>query len=157
MTATALGDVVEGTVHAAVEIAAPPERVFRALTQPGELAAWWGSPETYETFDWSIDLRPGGKWSCSARNAGDRELSTVGGEYRAVEPPRLLEFTWLASWEQFLPSVVRIEIQPTALGARVVVRHQGQFASAEARAGTDDGWKLVLGWLVARLTAEVSP
>jgi uncharacterized protein YndB with AHSA1/START domain len=34
---TAVADVQAGTVHATVEIAAPPESVFRALTDPGEL------------------------------------------------------------------------------------------------------------------------
>ena len=156
MSATAVGEVIEGTVHAVVNIAAPPERVFRALTQPGELAAWWGSPELYQTFDWSVDLRPGGKWSCSARTTADQKLATVGGEYRAIEPPHLLEFTWLASWEEFRPSVVRIEIQATSGGARVVVVHRGQFANAEARDGIDDGWKRVLGWMADHLAREVS-
>ena len=31
-----------GVARATVDIAAPPERVFRALTDPAELAEWWG-------------------------------------------------------------------------------------------------------------------
>ena len=155
MSATAVADIVAGTIHAVVEIAAPPERVFRALCEPEELAAWWGSADTYRTFDWSIDLRPGGRWSASARTQTDENISTVRGEYRTVEPPRVLEYTWEASWEQFVPTLVRIEIEPTPVGARVTVIHSG-FAAAAAREGHAEGWKRVLGWLVAHIQ-EVSP
>jgi uncharacterized protein YndB with AHSA1/START domain len=151
-SATAVADVAAGTVHAAVEIAAPPDRIFRALTDPRELPEWWGSPDTYRTFDWSVDLKPGGQWSCSARTP-DQELSTVRGEYRAIDPPRLLEFTWLASWEQFLPSVVRIEIEPTRTGARVTIVHRGGGQSDESYHGLADGWKRVLGWLSDRVAS----
>jgi uncharacterized protein YndB with AHSA1/START domain len=157
MSATSVADVAAGTVHAAVDIAAPPERVFRALTDPGELAAWWGSPETYKTFDWSIDLRPGGKWSCRARAAGGDEISTVGGEYKAVDPPRLLEYTWLASWEDFAPSTVRIEIAPSPLGSRLTLLHQGRFPSEAAYTGFAEGWKRVLNWMAGHIAPEVSP
>jgi Polyketide cyclase / dehydrase and lipid transport len=62
---TAVADVQAGTVHATVEIAASPESVFRALTDPGELPRWWGSPDVYQTHDWKVDLHtlekvPGG-------------------------------------------------------------------------------------------------
>jgi uncharacterized protein YndB with AHSA1/START domain len=155
MSATAVADVAAGTIHAVVDIAAPPERVFRALTDPGELAAWWGSPETYHTFDWSIDLRPGGAWSCRARNAGAVDISTVRGEYRVVEPPHLLEYTWLASWEEFAPSTVRIEIAPSPLGSRLTLLHRGRFAREEAYAGFAQGWTRVLDWMAAH-AAKVS-
>ncbi len=42
---TAVADVQAGLVRATVDIAAPPEAVFRALTEPGELARWWGSAD----------------------------------------------------------------------------------------------------------------
>jgi uncharacterized protein YndB with AHSA1/START domain len=43
-SARALADVNGGIILAEVEIAAPPERVFRALTQSDEIVRWWGSP-----------------------------------------------------------------------------------------------------------------
>lgn len=157
MSATAVADVAAGTVHAVVDIAAPPERVFRALTDPGELAAWWGSPDTYETFDWAIDLRPGGAWSCRARTAGTGEISTVSGEYKAVDPPRLLEYTWLASWENFAPSTVRIEIAPSPLGSRLTLLHQGRFPTEASYTGFASGWTSVLDWMASHVAREVSP
>ena len=48
-SARALADVNGGIILAEVEIAAPPERVFRALTQSDEIVRWWGSPDAYRT------------------------------------------------------------------------------------------------------------
>ena len=40
---------------------APPERVFRAWTDPNHLAQWWGPKGFTNTFE-EFDLRPGGPW-----------------------------------------------------------------------------------------------
>ena len=69
-----------GVVRAVMEVAASPEKVFRALTDPKELESWWGSDDMYRTFGWVGDLRPGGERSCQARSPGHEELSTVKGE-----------------------------------------------------------------------------
>src|SRR5664279_4965472 len=61
MKAHAIADVTEGIVLARVEIAVPPERVFRAITTE-ELAKWWGSAELYRTTKHTVDLRPGGEY-----------------------------------------------------------------------------------------------
>src|SRR5262245_9545411 len=136
MTATSTIDAAAGVVRAEIEIAASPERVFRALTDPRELASWGGAPDTYQTYDRQVDLRPGGAWSCKARGANSRVTSqanedfTVGGEYRVIDPPRRLEYTWLSSWAPIVTHV-RIDIEPTAGGSRVVVNHTG-FPGEEA-------------------------
>jgi hypothetical protein len=56
--------IVDENIVAEVEIAAPPERVYTALTDPAELAAWWSAEDAYRTFDWESDLRVGGKRNC---------------------------------------------------------------------------------------------
>ena len=43
-----------------IEIAAPPERVFEALTDPAQLMLWWAA--TPEGARWEMDARLGGKW-----------------------------------------------------------------------------------------------
>ena len=42
-------------------IDAPPERVYRALSDPAHLVHWWGPAGFSNTFH-EFDLRPGGKW-----------------------------------------------------------------------------------------------
>jgi uncharacterized protein YndB with AHSA1/START domain len=120
-------------VHAAVEIAAPPDAVFQALTDPDELAAWWGSADSYRTRDWAVDARPGGRWSTRATTpAGD--VGTLGGEFRVVDPPRALEYSWEASWDGGAPTVVRFELAPALVrgvpGTRLTVTHTGANATA---------------------------
>ncbi len=40
---------------------------------------------------------------------------TIHGEYRTIEPPRAIEFTWVADWDDTGTSIVRFDvIQKTA-------------------------------------------
>ena len=118
-------DTTRDAVRAAIEIAAPPERVFEALTDPAQLAAWWGSEETHRAHDWQADVQPGGRWEARTTDAAGRE-GTLGGEYRVVDPPRVLEHTWEASWDE-APTIVRFELAPARVGGvsgtRVTVTH----------------------------------
>ena len=131
-------DTADDTVRSTVEIAAPPEHVFAALTDPRELAEWWGSAHTYRTRDWRVDARPGGGWSVRTIDADGREAS-VHGEYRVVDPPRVLELTWRASWDDFAPTIVRYELVPVTVrgvsGTRITVTHTGVGATACATSG----------------------
>jgi uncharacterized protein YndB with AHSA1/START domain len=145
MTATATIDAARGAVDASVEIGVPRERAFRAFTDPQALERWWGSDDSYRTSDWTLDLRPGGQWSCTARTV-DGHLSSVRGEYITIDPPRLLEFTWSPSWENFAATRVRIEFEEIPTGTRVGIRHTG-FADVGASDGHAKGWIRVLDWL----------
>ena len=148
---TAVADVKARTVHATVELAAAPDAVFRALTDPDELARWWGSPELYQTHDWKLDLRPGGKWSCQARSV--EGTGEVRGEVLAVDPPRLLEVTWEPSWEEYKRSIIRYTLDKVPGGTRLSLFHR-QLPSEASTDGHADGWTRVLGWLVQRLAGE---
>lgn len=75
--ARAVADVTGGTIIATVEIAAPPERVFAAISTD-EITKWWGSPATYQTTEWTAELRVGGRWRSRGRSAdsGSRASSS---------------------------------------------------------------------------------
>jgi uncharacterized protein YndB with AHSA1/START domain len=145
--AQAMADLAAGTIHAQIDIDAPPADVYQALTDPAELAAWWGSPDTYRTFDWAIDLRVGGAWSCQAEDPATGRQSTVRGEYLELDPPHRLAYTWQPSWDNFLATVIRIELQPVPSGTRVRLIHSGFEGRPESCQGHSEGWKRVLGWL----------
>ena len=70
--ARSVADLTAGVILATVEIRAPIERVFRALTDPNELVRWWGSADTYRTEEWTADLRVGtaGALAATAPMAG---------------------------------------------------------------------------------------
>jgi uncharacterized protein YndB with AHSA1/START domain len=48
-----------------IEIAAPPERVFRALTDRAQLIRWWDN-DACKCSVWEMDARVGGKWHFEA-------------------------------------------------------------------------------------------
>jgi uncharacterized protein YndB with AHSA1/START domain len=160
-TATVTPD--QDTVIAEIFIAASPERVFQAITDPRQVPQWWGQKGMYRVTDWKGDLRPGGKWSSIGVGA-DGSSFYVEGEYLEVDPPRLLVHTWNASWATELKTVVRWELEPRSVhglqhsgpqkagtGTLVKIRHTGFASNVKAASDHGEGWKRVLGWAQAFL------
>src|SRR5262249_22069939 len=81
-----------------ITIKASAERIFEALTNPDQRVKWWGSEGRFQTTHMESDLRPGGRWVMRGIGMGGRPFSVVG-EYRSIERPRLLVFTWLPDWQ----------------------------------------------------------
>jgi len=97
--ARAVADLTDGVILAAVEIAAPADRVFRAISSE-EIASWWGSPSTYRVTRWTGDVRPGGwwrsegPWRSEATGAVIHHASGVPHATRAGEAPLLAIYLW---------------------------------------------------------------
>lgn len=148
-------------VLAEIFVAAPPERVFEAMTDPAQRLQWWGAKGQYCITEYHSDLRAGGKWK-SAGVGADGKSFEVTGEYLEVDPPRLIVHTWNPSFAHLLHTVVRIEFIPQDIhglqhrgpqrlgtGTLVKIRHEGfagDFAQAKSHS---EGWKRVLGWVQA--------
>ncbi|HET9953313.1 MAG TPA: SRPBCC domain-containing protein [Polyangiaceae bacterium] len=151
--AHSIADVAQGTILARIDIAAPPERVFRALTSD-ELTKWWGSAEMYRVTEFRIDLRSGGSWRSDGVGA-DGTTFHVGGTVLEFEPPRKLVQTWEPSWETDAPpTTLSYLLEPIETGTRVTVRHTGfsdRVASCESHA---TGWVRVLGWLESYIAPQ---
>jgi len=142
-------------------VAAPPARVFEAITDPAQVPRWWGAQNLYRITDWKADLRVGGKWSSDGVGA-DGKTFRVEGEYLEVDPPRLLVHTWSANWTGGLPTIVRWELEPRGVhglrpsgpqregtGTLLKIRHEGFATIPPAAANHAEGWKRVMGWLAA--------
>jgi uncharacterized protein YndB with AHSA1/START domain len=143
--ARAVADVTEGLILARVDIAAPPERVFRALSS-AEVTAWWGAADQYRTTHWQGDVRPGGQWSTRGVSADGSEFG-VGGEYLVVDPPHLLVHTWVAPWDGNHVTRVTYRLEAVDGGTRVTLRHEGFAGRAASCDQHCEGWERVLGWL----------
>jgi uncharacterized protein YndB with AHSA1/START domain len=146
-------------VVAEVFVAAPPERVFKAITDPSQVPIWWGEKNLYRVTAWKADLRPGGKWQSDGVGA-DGHSFRVEGEYLEVDPPRLLVHTWVASYSGILKTVVRWELEARDVhglqhkgprkmgtGTLVKVKHDGFAGNLEQAKSHGDGWVRVLGWM----------
>lgn len=152
-SARAVADLTGGAIVASVEIAAPPERVFRAVSSE-EIAEWWGSAETYRVTRWTGDVRAGGWWRSEGISAGGQEFA-VGGEILAFEPPRLFVHTWRYEHKPSDVTTVRYQIEAIPGGSRLTVRHDGFTDRADCE-GHTRGWERVLTWLTAFVQASVS-
>jgi len=149
-TAHAVVDLDGGIILAKIDIAAPPERVYRALTDAAEVPTWWGAPEVYRTESWAADLRVGGAWKATSRSV-DGTLFVVGGEYLALDPPRRIVQSWRADWDGGTETRLTITIDPVAAGSRVTVRHEGFAGRRDSCADHGAGWEQVLEWLAKHL------
>jgi uncharacterized protein YndB with AHSA1/START domain len=152
--ARAVADLTEGTIVAMVEIAAPVERVFRALTTD-EITRWWGSDDMYRTTKFTADVRPGGRWRSDGIGAAGDPFH-VEGEFRVVEPPHKLVQTWKAGWDGDNETVITYKLESVDGGTRLTLRHDGFGDRVASCAGHASGWERVLGWLVA-FVAPVAP
>ena len=143
-------------------IAAPPARVFQALTDPAQVPRWWGQQDMYRITEWKGDVRPGGKWS-SVGVGSDGPKFRVEGEYLEVDPPRLWSHTWKSSYNS-PHTVVRFELEPREVhglhpggpkkagaGTIVRLRHEGFGGAPQEAQRHSEGWQRVLGWMQAFL------
>jgi uncharacterized protein YndB with AHSA1/START domain len=142
-------------------IAAPPARVFQAITDPKQTAQWWGQKGLYRLTSTQADVRIGGKWF-SEGVSEKGESFRVEGEYLEIDPPRLLVHTWTPSYSNLRRTVVRWELEPRELhglhhagpakvgtSTLVRIRHSGFAGNIEQCEGHGEGWKRVLGWMQA--------
>jgi uncharacterized protein YndB with AHSA1/START domain len=135
------------TIVKEITIKAPAERVFEALSNPEQRIQWWGSEGRFRTTHVESDLRPGGKWTMCGVGMGGRPFKVVG-EYRAVERPRLLIFTWLPDWQaNASESLVRFDLVEKDGVTTVRLTHSG-LATDSAR-DSHRGWPEILTWLRA--------
>jgi uncharacterized protein YndB with AHSA1/START domain len=130
-----------------ITIDAPAEKVFAALTDPNQLTQWWGEDGSYRTEHMTADLRVGGKWRTTGTTSKG-EAFAVEGEYRAIERPRLLEYTWKHDWGGRVeePTIVRFELTEHNGSTHLQLIHSG-FADVTSRNDHNTGWGTVLGWL----------
>ena len=159
--ATATLSPDQDTVVVEIFIAAPPARVYEAITDPKQVASWWGAKGVYRITENHSELRPGGKW-WSVGVGADGTSFRVEGEYLEIDPPRLLSHTWMGSFSGSLKSTVRWELEPEEVhglhpsgphrlgtGTRVTIRHSGFLGNLEIAKNHGQGWIRVLGWMQA--------
>jgi len=131
------------TIVKEITINAPAERVFEALTNPNQRKEWWGSAGRFETTHVASDLRIGGKWEMSGTGYG--KPFTVKGEYRVIERPRVLAFTWLPSWQvNASETLVRFDLSEKDGITTVRVTHSGLSPEGVK---AHKGWAQILTWL----------
>jgi uncharacterized protein YndB with AHSA1/START domain len=119
----------------------PPERVWRALVEPGELAQWLMPASGFAAV-------AGQRFTMSCDPFGEIEAEVL-----AADPPRRLSLRWVNA--AFGSTVVTFELSAVADGTLLRMEHGGWAdAAAAARDQLDSGWHAKLG---AGLRAVLGP
>jgi uncharacterized protein YndB with AHSA1/START domain len=150
--ARAVADLAEGYVLASVEIAAAPERVFRALVSE-EITAWWVRPGVFDTREWVGTVRVGGRWRAAGLTRGEPYVQE--GEFLEIESPRTLVHTWDGAGTTTRPSTVTYLLERVDRGTRLTLRHVG-FASRDRCQAFAIGWETSFERLAEVLAPELS-
>ena len=120
-------------------LAAPRERVFDALTEPGELTTWWG-PHGFTTPEIDLDLRVGGAYRFTMQPS-EGDVFHLSGEFLAIDPPTSLAYTF--RWDEPDPddrdTVVRLSLHAVS-DATELSLFQSEFATEARLALHRSGW-----------------
>jgi len=118
---------------------APRAAVYRALSDPGELARWWG-PRGFTVPSVEFDPRVGSGYRI-AMQPPEGDLFYLSGEFREVDPPAGLAYT--SRWDPPAPddrqTVVTLSLEDRGERTAVLLTH-GEFATEERRALHEQGW-----------------
>ncbi len=116
-----------------------PARVFAAFSDQDELAKWWG-PEGFSVGSLDFDPRVGGTYRIEMQPP-EGDPFYLGGEFREVDPPGRLAFTFV--YEDPDPDDVEtlVELSFRDLGGSTeVVFTQSRFKTEARRELHRDGW-----------------
>lgn len=132
------------TIACEIDIAAPPERVFKSIVDPEEVRRRAPILSAYE-----MEPKIGGKWHLEVRRSQPMygvDVVVHDGEILEYDPPHLLVYTWRANFHKDPKhtSVVRWELTPTKSGTHVKVTHSGLASEPEAAKAYSGGWPGVL-------------
>lgn len=120
------------------EIPYPPQKIWRALTQPHLIAEWLMNND--------FRAAPGHKFRFTADWGG------VDCEVLAIEPNKTLSYAWSAMG---LESVVTWTLTPTSKGTQLRMEHAGfPMDRDQAYQGAQYGWRQFLTKLDAVLARE---
>ncbi len=116
----------------------PPEKIWRALTQPHLIEDWLMANDFEPVVGHRFNLR-------AAWGQIDCEVTTV-------EPPKTLAYTWAA---RGLESVVTWTLAPTSTGTRLRMEQSGFLPDQEqAYRGATAGWHRFVAALEEVLARE---
>ena len=135
--------------------AVPPERVWRAWTDPEAIKRWWGPGGESSVSFARLDVREGGRFRI-VFGGTDGKAHEVQGVYKEVVPNRRLVFTWV--WPNSTPereSLVTIDFRAAGRGTELVFTHE-RFFDATVRDGHRKGWTELFVKLERFLTEGVN-
>jgi uncharacterized protein YndB with AHSA1/START domain len=118
-------------------LAAPPELVYSAWTEPARIVRWFG-PDSGPVARAETDVRVGGRYVV-VFHTEDGEEHHVSGVYREVVANERISFTWAWRSTPERESLVTISIKADGDGSLLTLHHE-QFFDEAARDRHQFGW-----------------
>jgi uncharacterized protein YndB with AHSA1/START domain len=118
---------------------APAERVFEAWTSEEVLRRWLHGMPGWQTPTAEVDLRVGGRIRVVMRDRTDRAESGATGEYRVVDRPHRLVFTWVWDDQPDQPQLIELEFSEQG-GATTVLMTNSSIPTDERWESQQRGW-----------------
>jgi uncharacterized protein YndB with AHSA1/START domain len=134
------------TLRVVRRIPVSAETIYDAFIDQDKLGRWLRM-ETDELIACEAEPRVGGKLRLVVRRDGE-EVEHIG-EYRELDRPRRLAFTWAVPRYGDHVSLVRVELAPAGGVTELTLTHERVLP--EYRDRTAQGWNLLLGRLEALL------
>jgi uncharacterized protein YndB with AHSA1/START domain len=128
---------------------APREDVFRAWTDPDELAAWYGPEQMQAPRERiRIDLRVGGRWELTMVQRGGTAEFSIGYDILELVEPELLVMRSdpMPGMGMHEPTIVRVEFHDHGPKTRVTLS-DGPYPSGSGHA--EAGWNAAFDKLAA--------
>jgi uncharacterized protein YndB with AHSA1/START domain len=126
------------SIDSTVEIAAAPERIWQALTDPAQTPLYF----------YGARVQSGWNVGDSIEYFGEGDALMTTGTLLAVDAPRRLAATFSAVWDPTSaadrPSRVSFTIEPVGSGSRLSVTHDDFDGETSTYNGVRDGWPYVL-------------
>src|ERR1044071_517102 len=144
---------LEGEMIITRTLDATPETVYKAWTDPKQMARWWG-PNNFTNPVCELDVRPGGAWRIVMR-APDGVEYECGGVYREEVTPERLVFTnnaFDSEGKALLEGVTSVTFAAQGAKTKLTLetRMVGKVSyAAQMLAGMEAGWNQSLDRLTA--------
>jgi uncharacterized protein YndB with AHSA1/START domain len=138
---------------------APPERVFRAFSEPSIKQRWFGSTDDWENGPHALDFRIGGEEIASGRPPGGGPMSTYKAIYQDIVPDERIVITYDMWLDQTLISVslATFEFKAAGSGTQLVMTEQDAFLDGFDQLGSrEEGSKLILDALEREIKQQLA-
>ena len=130
-------------------IAASPEVLFDAWLDPIALATWMRPGSTHSTVA-TVDARVGGRYEIVMHI--DSGTVPHRGEYRAIERPRRLTFTWESPHTGGRATLVTVDFVARDARTEIIITHEQ--LPEEKMQGHTNGWTSALEKLEGKYGAK---
>ena len=133
------------------QFSVPAEMIYDAWLDPESVKIWMYPGEGVSVPNPEIDARVGGKFQFDMEIGGDNRLPHFG-EYKVLEKPHKIQFTWNSANTENQDTLVTISIEPIdSQSCQLQLVHE-LFRTEEAKNDHQGGWTNILETLGRKIS-----